>query len=164
LIAILAYLAASPETLSKLQKELDAAPPENVDSPFLGACIDEALRLNPAIPGGVPRTTPPEGITLDDGTVLPGGVNILFPQWAAMRNPHWFEEPETFRPERVRPTRVRSHDDADADRIVARIVAGEVGADASSVSSILARTTWVCWEEPGDHPVEDCYRGGGEEV
>jgi cytochrome P450 len=116
LIALFAYLAASPEALDRLQKELDTESPESMDSPFLNACIDEALRLNPAIPGGVPRTTPPEGIRLDDGTVLPGGVNILFPQWAAMRNPDWFEEPEKFRPERVRPIGVSSHDDvADAD-------------------------------------------------
>ena len=103
LIAMFTYLASSPPTLAKLQAELDSLLAGDTASPYLTACINEALRLNAVVPGGVSRYTPPDGITLDDGTFLPGGVNVYFPLWTAMRDARWFDRPEEFWPERVRP-------------------------------------------------------------
>ncbi|KAF8243151.1 cytochrome P450 [Wilcoxina mikolae CBS 423.85] len=97
LIALFTHLAASPEILNKLQRDFDA---NDTNSEYLEACISEALRLNPAVPSGVPRTTPTEGIMLDNGTRIPGGINILLPLYATMRDPRWFDSPNEFKPER----------------------------------------------------------------
>lgn len=100
LITLFTYLADSPEALKELQQDLDSIPEDSTDSRLLNACIDEALRLNPPVPSGVSRTSPPEGITLDNGTFIPGGIDVLFPLWASSHDPRWFDSPDEFRPHR----------------------------------------------------------------
>jgi cytochrome P450 len=67
--------------------------------PYLDAVINESLRLKPAIPGGVPRVTPASGIQIDE-VFIPGDVNVIVPAYAIHRDPRYFEEPNTFIPER----------------------------------------------------------------
>jgi hypothetical protein len=89
--------------------------------------INEALRLHPAVsihyilhltdlfkchhaacmyshisqvPSGVQRETPPEGITLTDGTYIPGETIIWTPPHTLQRDPRYFLEPLSFMPER----------------------------------------------------------------
>ena len=45
------------------------------DLPYLNACIEEALRLVPPVPEGLPRVTPPEGEHIG-GHWVPGGVSL----------------------------------------------------------------------------------------
>lgn len=67
--------------------------------PYLGAAINETLRLFP--PGAVNqlRSVPPWGATID-GFHVQGGTAVSVAPWAAGRSPSNFYEPNEFRPER----------------------------------------------------------------
>lgn len=77
------YLAAYPEAMKRLQEEIDSRAEGEFagENDFLEACMFESLRLQPVVPCGLSRVTPPVGggLVLDNGTFLPGGVNIFFP-------------------------------------------------------------------------------------
>lgn len=86
------HLAANPSQIETLRREIKQLWP--ADEPFnarnfqnaeyLNGVINEALRMHPAVPSGVQRLTPPEGITID-GTFVPGGVNVAVPNYAIGR-------------------------------------------------------------------------------
>ena len=44
--------------------------------PYLGACIQEALRMYTPAPAAIPNIVPAAGITVD-GVAIPGGVSFL---------------------------------------------------------------------------------------
>ena len=98
LVMLLAYLAELPDVQARLFAEVEAHP---TSAPFLDACIAEALRLHPAVPSGTPRTSPPEGLVLADGTRIPGGINVVLPLYALQRDPRRFDAPDQFLPDRV---------------------------------------------------------------
>lgn len=52
------------------------------------------------VPSGVQRETPPEGITLPDGTYIPGNIFIWMPIHCLQRDPRYFAKPLSFMPER----------------------------------------------------------------
>jgi cytochrome P450 len=52
------------------------------------------------VPSGVQRESPPEGITLPNGTYIPGHIIIWMPIHCIQRDPRYFVEPLTFMPER----------------------------------------------------------------
>ncbi|KAI8939307.1 hypothetical protein NX059_003097 [Plenodomus lindquistii] len=101
-------LCKNPKVQSKLRKEIDAAVSKkgflDVDEvatiPYLDAVINETMRLHPAVPSGVQRETPPEGITLPNGTYIPGNTIIWMPIHTIQRDPRYFASPLTFLPER----------------------------------------------------------------
>jgi cytochrome P450 len=76
------YLLKNPQKMERLQKEVRGAfeSPEEMtmtalgQMPYLGACIEEGLRLYPPVPGALPRVTPREGAMVR-GQWLPGGVS-----------------------------------------------------------------------------------------
>lgn len=86
LVHIFYYLATHPEEVEKLRAELRPLVPsledfrakDVADAGHLNGCINEALRLNPPVPSGLLRLTPPEGITIGD-TFIPGGVTVTVP-------------------------------------------------------------------------------------
>ena len=109
----------------KLRSEIDAiAPTKNfldvedvADCAFLDGVINEALRLHPAVlvshttsvsipthtsqvPSGVQRETPPEGLTLPNGTYIPGRILMWMPPHCIHRDPRYFVDPLVFLPER----------------------------------------------------------------
>ncbi|KAL3420396.1 benzoate 4-monooxygenase cytochrome P450 [Phlyctema vagabunda] len=90
---ILYHLAEDQRVISKLYAELENLnfPTEAMklkDARYLNSVISESLRLHPAIPGGVFRQTPPEGILIDtkDGPIhIPGNVTVSEPAWTIGR-------------------------------------------------------------------------------
>lgn len=50
----------------------------------LNACINETLRLNPAVPSAGLRNPPKGGMTVD-GTFIPEGTTICTPQYSLFR-------------------------------------------------------------------------------
>ncbi|KAL4893331.1 cytochrome P450 [Aspergillus ambiguus] len=108
LAALLYLLAKHPEKLALLQAEMDNlfAPGEDISyqrlvkaAPFLHGCINEALRLYPAVPGGVQRVTPAGGVKIS-GRWIPEDTVVSFPIYTLHRDPRYFDHPDSFIPER----------------------------------------------------------------
>ena len=126
LLPAAAYLlATNPETMVRATSEVRNAFEDeisiNIQSvgnlKYLSAVIDEALRLFPPVPEGLPRVTPPEGQYICDRWV-PGGVSripipihsvlLLTTTWtfvqispyAANLSSDNFTDPESFIPDR----------------------------------------------------------------
>jgi len=66
---------------------------------YMLAVLDEALRLYPPAPSGLPRVVPKGGDTIC-GRWVPGGTAVSVSQWATNRSPYNFAQPEFFIPER----------------------------------------------------------------
>ncbi|KAK8192010.1 putative cytochrome P450 [Phyllosticta capitalensis] len=105
------YLALNPEPYRQLQATLDAIFPGGPstfeydgvrDVPLLEGIINESMRLKPPVPSGNPRETPAGGIQIGEQWV-PGGVNIVIPQWVVQRDERYFEQADKFIPERWIP-------------------------------------------------------------
>jgi cytochrome P450 len=89
------------------------------DCPYLDGVIQEALRLHPPVrnttaasyteyrvadtfqvPSGCQRETPSEGLTLPNGTYIPGNIIVYMPIYCIQRDARYFSSPLTFLPER----------------------------------------------------------------
>lgn len=72
---------------------------------FLHACINETMRLVPAVPNGSPRCVLPGGLAVDD-QYIPEGTNISTSLYVMMRKQEYFHDADEFRPGRwiVDPT------------------------------------------------------------
>lgn len=91
-------LATHPEAVRQLQVELDelfrsTPEPDHYALsmlPYLQACVDEALRLYPAVPVGGQRIAPPEGLEIGEGLFVPGGTIVQTPQYLLHRGAETF--------------------------------------------------------------------------
>ncbi|KAK2785655.1 hypothetical protein FQN52_008343 [Onygenales sp. PD_12] len=103
-------LATNPAKQALLQRELDTLFTDIHDisnqklaapgtAPFLEGCINEALRLYPAVASGTPRLTPPAGATIA-GRFVPGDTLVSTPTWVMQRDARNFPSPNEFIPER----------------------------------------------------------------
>jgi hypothetical protein len=101
-------LIKNPEILERVREEVDAAldhedtvaPYDKVKHlPYLRACLDESLRLFPPTPHGLPRTTPAEGLWVND-VFVPGNTTVSISALVAHRDESAFPEAEKFKPER----------------------------------------------------------------
>lgn len=108
LACALHYLVANPGVYKTLQRQLDEIFPNGDSSydyakvqkmPYLDAILKETMRLKPAVPGGQPRVTPPEGLQVGNKWI-PGDINVLVPQYALQRDDRFFPEASKFLPER----------------------------------------------------------------
>lgn len=78
--------------VKNLQTEIDQYFEENEGVSFAGlskleylqGCINETLRLYPAVPSGVQRMTPPEGLQVDE-TFIPGNTIVQVPTYTLQR-------------------------------------------------------------------------------
>ncbi|KAJ4370942.1 hypothetical protein N0V86_008636 [Didymella sp. IMI 355093] len=94
-----------PEWQKKCQDEIDAVcgnnPPTVADMPnlpILRACIKETMRWKPTVPTGVAHEC--EADDWYGGYFIPKGTRILPLDYAFLRNPVKYPEPESYRPER----------------------------------------------------------------
>lgn len=103
-------LLTQPENthiLRKLTQEIRQAFKSDVDINFqdlnkleyLGAVIDEGLRMFPSAPIGFTRSVPEGGDTVCD-QFIPGGTTVSVCMWAATKSSRNFHNPYEFRPER----------------------------------------------------------------
>ncbi|RDW76542.1 cytochrome P450 [Aspergillus mulundensis] len=100
-------LLSHPQALQRLRTDLEDALPSIqhfdlqriLNLPFLTAVIKETLRLYTPTPPLIPRTVPPNGITVD-GHFIPGGTIISVSLYLIHHNPALFSDPKSFRPER----------------------------------------------------------------
>ncbi|KAL7274792.1 hypothetical protein RUND412_002291 [Rhizina undulata] len=66
---------------------------------YLKACVEETLRMSPSGPGILPRVVLPGGLRIGD-KFIPTGVEVGVSSYAIHRNPKYFDDPLTYRPER----------------------------------------------------------------
>lgn len=82
------HLAKDQILYKTLQAELDALEDLTQESltgvTLLDAMINETLRLHPAVPSGLQRLTPPEGLQIND-TYIPGDVIVCIPMHSLFR-------------------------------------------------------------------------------
>ncbi len=97
-------LALHPEVERTLHAELDQVlqgePPSAAHLPrltYTDCVVKEAMRLYPPVPSiGREATCDVEVL----GYHLPKGAQVSLTQWVVHRDPRWFDDPDTFRPER----------------------------------------------------------------
>ncbi|RAL61285.1 hypothetical protein DID88_010364 [Monilinia fructigena] len=69
------------------------------DLKYLTACIDEALRLSPPVPGNVPREVMSGGAMID-GQNVPAGVSVGVSAYSLHHEEQYFDHPFLYQPER----------------------------------------------------------------
>lgn len=108
LAAAIFYLVRTPRAMQLLKKEVRDAftsvedivsGPKLNELTYLKACLDEALRLAPAVPGALPREAMEEG-GMADGVYLPPGTNCGTPIYSIHRQERYYREPTEYVPER----------------------------------------------------------------
>ncbi|KAF2138896.1 uncharacterized protein K452DRAFT_290541 [Aplosporella prunicola CBS 121167] len=94
-----------PEWMAKIQQEVDEVCegrlPTLDDMPRLStlrACIKETMRWKPNVPTGVAHEVEEDQVY--NGYFIPKGSRILPLDWAFLRNPIKYPDPDNFRPER----------------------------------------------------------------
>ncbi|RYP52381.1 hypothetical protein DL768_002412 [Monosporascus sp. mg162] len=114
LSALFFYLIKNPQCYQRLADEIRStftngseirSGPRLTSCSYLRACIDETLRLSPALPGTLWREQAPEARSpkeplLVDGHVIPDGTQIGVNTYALLHNDEYFPEPFAFKPER----------------------------------------------------------------
>jgi len=96
-------LARRPDEQARLRAEVDAVceGPVTVgdlpDLERLDTAVDEALRLYPPVYMFFREAT--QNVTLR-GYEIPAGTTLVLPPWAVHRDPAWWDDPGTFRPDR----------------------------------------------------------------
>ncbi len=97
-------LSQNPAVEARLHEELDrvlaGSPVEAADFarlPYLQAVMNEVLRVFPPVYIMAREVVEPCEI---GGYDMPIGATIMFSQWLMHRDPRYFDDPETFRPER----------------------------------------------------------------
>jgi cytochrome P450 len=101
------YLLSNPEIMERLVKEIretfdsveEIHNPKLGSLPYLHACIEETLRMNPPKASSLPREILKGGLTID-GHFLPKGVTVGSPLYVISHDPTVFPEPWSFKPER----------------------------------------------------------------
>lgn len=111
LAAAIFYLVHNPQKLAILATKVRTAfdtveeihiGPTLSSVTYLRACIDEAMRLSPSVPGLLPREVLAGGMEID-GHEIPAGTIVGVPHYALHHNPDYFQRPFDFQPERWLP-------------------------------------------------------------
>lgn len=115
------HLLRAPAKLEKLVAELRSSFTSEADIsvdtlaklPYLNACIEEGLRIYPAVPVGLPRIVPSPGATICNHKV-PGKTIVSVSHWSAGHTTANFRNPSLFIPERWLGDPEYASDDRDA--------------------------------------------------
>ncbi|KAL6482511.1 hypothetical protein MHYP_G00105910 [Metynnis hypsauchen] len=98
-------MATNPETMKKLQEEIDRTFPDKTPAQYdavmsmeyLDAALDETLRLYPV----AARTDRVAKKTVEiNGVNIPKGTAVMIPIYPLHRDPEYWPDPDTFNPER----------------------------------------------------------------
>ncbi|KAK4246702.1 cytochrome P450 [Corynascus novoguineensis] len=109
--ALLFHAVRTPGVVDKLQAELDAAIPAEVDVPtfdmvrdlpYLSAVVNETLRFHSTSGIGLPRQVPPDGEGIHfKGQYFPPGTVLSVPTYSIHHSKEiWGPDADEFRPER----------------------------------------------------------------
>lgn len=108
--AIIYYLLHNPRTLARLEDEVRSAFSQADDIRmgtslqsccFLRACIDETMRMTPAVAGLLPREVLKGGLSIPAMNLhLPAGVEVGVPIYSIQHHAAYVDEPFTFDPDR----------------------------------------------------------------
>ncbi|RYP05843.1 hypothetical protein DL765_009717 [Monosporascus sp. GIB2] len=143
------YLSRNPVAYTKLTQEIRSAFQKGDEikngttlsnCQYLRACIDETLRISPAVPGTPWRESNEPFIV--DGHVIPPGVQVGVNIYTLHHNEEYFPEPVAFKPERwIEGPTTKLHD------AFLAFSAGErtcLGRDMAylETSIVLAKTLW----------------------
>jgi cytochrome P450 len=97
-------LSSHPDAEARLHAELDAVvgdrPPTVGDLPrlrYTESVVNETLRVYPTVWVIGRESTEPVEL---GGYRIPAGMTVLMPQWVIHRDGRWFDDPESFRPDR----------------------------------------------------------------
>ncbi|KAK2794590.1 hypothetical protein FQN52_008171 [Onygenales sp. PD_12] len=93
----LAKLIAEVRSTFKSEDEINIISVNSLT--YMLACLDEALRMYPPVPNGLPRVVPKGGCHVL-GKYIPENTIVSIYQWAAYHNPNHFTDPDTYHPER----------------------------------------------------------------
>lgn len=101
------FLLTNPAKLRRLTDEIRGGFSSSEDMTFdstaglkyLNACMQEAIRMYPPVPAGVPRVVPPEGREVL-GRWVAGGTRVSVHHWSTYRDAANFHSPNRFEPER----------------------------------------------------------------
>ncbi|OTA92489.1 hypothetical protein M434DRAFT_396371 [Hypoxylon sp. CO27-5] len=113
LSALFFYLTRNPDCYQRLAREIRStfsdgseiySGPRLASCSYLRACIDETLRMSPALPGTLWRekaagVSPSEPLVID-GRIIPEGTQLGVNTYALLHNEEYFPSPFTFKPER----------------------------------------------------------------
>jgi len=106
LSAMTYYLCRNPVVYQRLKDEVRGAfqSADEITSvratlPYVNAVLNEALRIYPPVPIGLPRITP-KGGAMVAGYFVPEGTTVGVHPWSVVHDPRNFEDPYAFRPER----------------------------------------------------------------
>ncbi|CAK9781741.1 cytochrome P450 [Cutaneotrichosporon oleaginosum] len=101
------YSTKHPETYKTLRDELAGLNADQlIDTtllsklPYLNAALNETMRMQPAVPGGLRRLVPMGGVEIE-GHYLPEGTVLSVPGYAIQHDPRfWGKDCNEYRPER----------------------------------------------------------------
>lgn len=109
LMSALTYLLCqNPDKMKKLVREIRGSFKSTEDMTtitlppleYLQMCIEEALRVYPPVPGGLPRRVTADGGASLDGHELPPDTAVYYAHYASYHSPAHFARPDEFHPER----------------------------------------------------------------
>ncbi|KAI1305647.1 cytochrome P450 [Xylaria venustula] len=158
LSAVFFYLSRNPECYRRLTTEIRSTftstseikgGPHLAACSYLRACIDEALRMTPPVPGTLWRQQVSGNKQSDplviDGIVVPPGTHIGVNTYALQHNEAYFPEPFIFKPERfLDPSAPAARLAKDAFAPFSLGARGCMGKSMAylEASLILAKTLW----------------------
>ncbi|KAF2492305.1 cytochrome P450 [Lophium mytilinum] len=121
---------------------------------YMGAVLDEAMRLYPPVPDSGNRVVPPQGVEIC-GSWVPGGTSVGVPQYPTNYLPSNFTRPGEFLPERWLGAAEFEGDDRDARQPFSFGARNCIGKNLAyaEMRLILAK---VCWNFDMELDEERC--------